>query len=99
MNNEAIIHFDKVVKRFGPVTVLDELDFEVRKGEKVSIIGPSGSGKSTVLRILMTLETIDDGVIHVAGRPLWHEQPAKRICGPCARKWAWSFSSSISSPT
>src|SRR5690554_4309352 len=74
MNNEAIIHFDKVVKRFGPVTVLDELDFQVRKGEKVSIIGPSGSGKSTVLRILMMLETIDDGVIHVAGRPLWHEE-------------------------
>ncbi len=70
---EAIIHFDKVVKRFGPVTVLDELNFEVRKGEKVTIIGPSGSGKSTVLRILMTLETIDEGIIHVAGRPLWHE--------------------------
>src|SRR5690606_27448968 len=33
----------------------------------------SGSGKSTVLRILMTLETINEGVIHVAGRPLWHE--------------------------
>ena len=71
---EAIIHFDKVVKRFGSVTVLDELDFEVRKGEKVTIIGPSGSGKSTVLRILMTLEDINEGVIHVAGRPLWHEE-------------------------
>src|SRR5690554_3142285 len=74
MNDDAIIRFEKVVKRFGPVTVLDELDFEVRKGEKVSIIGPSGSGKSTVLRILMTLETIDDGFIRVAGRPLWHEE-------------------------
>ncbi len=71
--NEAIIKFDKVVKRFGDVTVLDSLDFEVRKGEKVSIIGPSGSGKSTVLRILMTLETIKEGVIHVAGKPLWHQ--------------------------
>ncbi len=71
--NEAIITFDKVVKRFGDVTVLDELDFTVKKGEKVSIIGPSGSGKSTVLRILMTLETIDDGVIWVDNEPLWHE--------------------------
>ncbi len=69
----SIIQFDKVVKRFGDVTVLDSLDFSVRKGEKVTIIGPSGSGKSTVLRILMTLETINEGVIHVAGRPLWHE--------------------------
>lgn len=70
---DTIIQFDKVVKRFGDVTVLDSLDFNVQKGEKVTIIGPSGSGKSTVLRILMTLETINEGVIHVAGRPLWHE--------------------------
>ncbi|AMS44601.1 MULTISPECIES: ectoine/hydroxyectoine ABC transporter ATP-binding protein EhuA [Aminobacter] len=70
---DAIIRFDKVVKRFGDLTVLDELDFEVKKGEKVSIIGPSGSGKSTVLRILMTLEGIDGGVVHVDGEPLWHE--------------------------
>ena len=48
---ETIIKFEKVVKRFGDITVLDNLDFEVKKGEKVTIIGPSGSGKSTVLRI------------------------------------------------
>ena len=71
--NEPIIKFDNVVKRFGDVTVLDSLNFEVQKGEKVTIIGPSGSGKSTVLRILMTLESINEGVIHVAGKPLWHE--------------------------
>src|SRR5690606_13485631 len=69
----TIIQFEKVVKRFGDVTVLDSLDFNVQKGEKVTIIGPSGSGKSTVLRILMTLETINEGVSYVAGRPLWHE--------------------------
>ena len=73
MSEDPIIRFDKVTKRFGDVTVLDALDLEVRKGEKVTIIGPSGSGKSTVLRILMTLETINEGVIHVAGKPLWHE--------------------------
>jgi polar amino acid transport system ATP-binding protein len=72
--NDPIIKFEKVVKRFGDLTVLDELDFEVRKGEKVSIIGPSGSGKSTVLRILMTLEPIDGGMVTVCGEPLWHEQ-------------------------
>ena len=75
MNDDtnAIIRFEKVVKRFGDATVLDGLDFEVHKGEKVTIIGPSGSGKSTVLRILMTLESIDSGLIHVAGKPLWHQ--------------------------
>lgn len=76
---EPIIKFDKVVKRFGDITVLDELDFEVQKGEKVTIIGPSGSGKSTVLRILMTLETINEGIIHVAGKPLWHQYEGDRL--------------------
>ncbi len=73
-NESPIIQFDQVTKKFGDVTVLDALNFEVQRGEKVTIIGPSGSGKSTVLRILMTLENINDGVITVAGRPLWHEE-------------------------
>ena len=72
--SEPIITFDKVVKRFGSHVVLDELDFTVAPGEKVTIIGPSGSGKSTVLRILMTLEKINGGVIRVGGEPLWHER-------------------------
>ncbi|HET7412455.1 MAG TPA: ectoine/hydroxyectoine ABC transporter ATP-binding protein EhuA [Pararhizobium sp.] len=71
--SEPIIKFEKVVKKFGPITVLDELDFEVQPGEKVTIIGPSGSGKSTVLRILMTLEKINGGAVYVGGEPLWHE--------------------------
>jgi len=71
---EEIIKFENVVKRFGSLTVLDHLNFHVEKGEKVTIIGPSGSGKSTVLRILMTLENITEGVVWVDGEPLWHEQ-------------------------
>lgn len=77
--NEPIIKFDRVTKRFGQATVLDELNFEAKPGEKVTIIGPSGSGKSTVLRILMTLERIDSGVITVAGTPLWHERRGDRL--------------------
>ncbi|WP_340109718.1 ectoine/hydroxyectoine ABC transporter ATP-binding protein EhuA [Pikeienuella sp. HZG-20] len=71
---EPIISFRNVMKKFGDLVVIDGLDFEVAPGEKVTIIGPSGSGKSTVLRILMTLETIQGGVIRVQGKPLWHEE-------------------------
>jgi len=77
--SEPIIKFDRVTKRFGDVTVLDGLDFEVRQGEKVTIIGPSGSGKSTVLRILMTLEPIQEGVVYVGGEPLWHERRGEQL--------------------
>ena len=67
-----MVRFDNVAKRYGALTVLDDLDLDIARGEKVSIIGPSGSGKTTVLRMLMTLETINDGVIWVEGEPLTH---------------------------
>ena len=52
------VRFDGVTKRYGPLTVLDELQLDIGRNEKVAIIGPSGSGKTTVLRMLMTLERI-----------------------------------------
>jgi polar amino acid transport system ATP-binding protein len=72
MTTSPMVRFDKVTKRYGPLTVLDSLDLDIARGEKVAIIGPSGSGKTTVLRMLMTLETIDGGVIYVDGEPLTH---------------------------
>jgi polar amino acid transport system ATP-binding protein len=62
-----IVRFERVRKRFGELTVLDEFDFSVARGEKVTLIGPSGSGKSTVLRILMTLEPFQEGSLTLAG--------------------------------
>lgn len=67
-----MVSFRSVTKRYGPLTVLDHLDLEVGRNEKVAIIGPSGSGKSTLLRVLMTLEGIDEGVIEVDQQPLTH---------------------------
>jgi len=72
MTGLPTVRFDKVTKRYGPLTVLDSLELDIARGEKVAIIGPSGSGKTTVLRMLMTLETIDEGVIYVDGEPLTH---------------------------
>ncbi|WP_298385689.1 ectoine/hydroxyectoine ABC transporter ATP-binding protein EhuA [Ruegeria sp.] len=65
-----MIQFDKVLKAYGALKVLEDLDFSVDKGEVVSIIGPSGSGKTTVLRVLMTLEPIQGGTMYVDGEPL-----------------------------
>ena len=62
-----IIRFKNVIKRFGALTVLDNFNFDVGQGEKVTLIGPSGSGKSTVLRILMTLEPFQEGDLELAG--------------------------------
>ena len=67
-----MVRFAGVTKRYGDLTVLDALDLDVASNEIVSVIGPSGSGKTTVLRMLMTLEEIDEGVIYVDGTPLTH---------------------------
>jgi polar amino acid transport system ATP-binding protein len=78
MTDTPMVRFDNVAKRYGAHTVLDGLDLDIARGEKVSIIGPSGSGKTTVLRMLMTLETINDGVIWVEGEPLTHVMQGDR---------------------
>ena len=69
---DPIIRIDNIIKRYGPLTVLDGLSMQVMPGEKLALIGPSGSGKTTILRILMTLETISGGHIEVDGAQLYH---------------------------
>lgn len=76
---DAVLEFEKVTKRFGENTVLEDFDFQLGAGEKVALIGPSGSGKSTVLRIAMTLEDIQAGSVRVHGDYLWKDgRPADR---------------------
>ena len=77
MNN--IIEFENVSKSFGDLKVLNNLNLQVKDGEKLALIGPSGSGKTTILRILMTLENIDDGFVIVNGEYLWHEKVNENI--------------------
>jgi len=71
---EPIIKIDGISKSFGTFKVLDGLSMQVMPKEKLALIGPSGSGKTTILRILMTLEHIDDGHIEVDGEHLYHMQ-------------------------
>lgn len=70
--SKPMIEVDNVTKRFGNFTVLRDLCLSAAHGEKLALIGPSGSGKTTILRILMTLETLNEGTIKVDGEPLWH---------------------------
>ncbi|MDX0494458.1 ectoine/hydroxyectoine ABC transporter ATP-binding protein EhuA [Sinorhizobium medicae] len=77
--SQPIIRIDNIVKRYGPLTVLDGLSMEVMPGEKLALIGPSGSGKTTILRILMTLETISEGFIQVEGEELYHVKKAGNL--------------------
>lgn len=70
--------FRDVVKRFGDNVVLDGLNFSVAQGDRVTLIGPSGSGKTTILRLLMTLEESNGGLILIDGDPYTHEYKGKK---------------------
>ncbi|SMF57935.1 amino acid ABC transporter ATP-binding protein [Pseudobacteriovorax antillogorgiicola] len=69
--SQTIVEFKEVFKSFpsekGPVEVLKDINFKVKEGQVVCLIGPSGGGKSTCLRSINALETIDRGDIEVCG--------------------------------
>ncbi len=67
---EVMIHVEDLKKSFGDNHVLNGITQDIRKGEKVVIIGPSGSGKSTFLRCLNLLEVPTSGHIIFEGTDL-----------------------------
>ena len=67
----ALLQVEDIGKSFGATKVLENISFDLQKGEALAIIGSSGSGKSTLLRCLNFLETADTGRIIVGGETLW----------------------------
>ena len=65
-----IVEIKNVQKHFGANEVLDDISFNVEKGDVVCLIGPSGSGKSTMLRCINLLESNDKGEIIVLGQDI-----------------------------
>ena len=58
-----MLRVSNLCKSFGVLKALDDVSFELNKGEALAVIGPSGGGKSTLLRVLNGLETPDSGNI------------------------------------
>ncbi len=72
--NEVLIRAEGLCKVYGdgrPITVLDQLDLEVKRGEVLAIVGQSGVGKSTLLHILGTLDTPTAGRVWFEGKDLF----------------------------
>ncbi len=70
MQRDTLVSFEGVVKRFGSFVAVQKLDFEIRKGEFLAIMGSSGCGKTTTLRMLAGLEAPSEGVIRLSGKPI-----------------------------
>lgn len=69
-----MIEIENLVKRYsgpaGDITVLDELELKVLKGDSIAIVGPSGCGKTTLLNILGTLDIPSSGSVSISGKSL-----------------------------
>ena len=65
MNN---IVFEHVVKAYGINVIVNDLNMEIREGERLILLGPSGCGKSTTLRMIAGLEDITSGFLHMRGQ-------------------------------
>lgn len=61
---------DRVSKRFGPHTVLEEVSFDIARGKAFCLLGRSGTGKSVTLRHIIGLVRPDRGKVFVAGRDI-----------------------------
>jgi putative lysine transport system ATP-binding protein len=65
--SENILEVRHLVKKFGDNEVLKDIDFSVKKGDIICVIGASGSGKSTLLRCINMLETMSGGEVFFHG--------------------------------
>jgi ATP-binding cassette subfamily B protein len=61
------VEYDDVTFGYGDEPVVEDIEFTVGSGETVALVGPTGAGKSTVLKLLLRLYDVDDGVIRVDG--------------------------------
>ncbi|MCK9908418.1 ABC transporter ATP-binding protein [Microbacteriaceae bacterium K1510] len=74
----ALVRFDGIVKRFGALTAIDHVSFDIAQGEFFALLGPSGCGKTTLLRMLAGFEMPSEGRILLGGEDISQTPPHKR---------------------
>ncbi|MGQ0607309.1 MAG: ABC transporter ATP-binding protein [Chloroflexota bacterium] len=75
---EADVRLDRVTKRFGDFTAVDELSLTVERGEFFALLGPSGCGKTTSLRMIGGFEDVTAGAVYLGGTDVTDLPPFKR---------------------
>jgi ABC-2 type transport system ATP-binding protein len=66
---DATIAVNGLRKRFGPTVALDGLSFSVQPGQVTGFVGPNGAGKTTTMRVILGLDSVDEGSALINGRP------------------------------
>jgi D-xylose transport system ATP-binding protein len=74
-----VLSLKGVSKSFGPVQALSDVDFEVRPGEVVALVGDNGAGKSTLVKTIAGIHTADSGTISFEGREVHITNPTDAV--------------------
>ncbi|MBK7434665.1 MAG: ABC transporter ATP-binding protein [Chitinophagaceae bacterium] len=86
---EKVITADKLTKRFGDFTAVDQISFEVEKGEIFGFLGANGAGKTTAMRMLCGLSMPTSGAATVAGFDVYRDnEKIKRNIGYMSQKFS-----------
>jgi fructose transport system ATP-binding protein len=72
---QIIFKAQGIVKRYGQVTALDGVDFELRAGEILAVIGDNGAGKSSLIKVLSGAVLPDEGTMELDGQPVRFRSP------------------------
>ncbi len=65
--SETILQVERLTKRYHGNAVVDDISFQINRGETLCLLGPSGCGKSTTLRMIAGIDIPDEGKIRIAG--------------------------------
>ncbi len=76
-----------LVKRYGSLRALDDVDFQVRDGEVVGVVGPNGAGKTTLFGALAGTYPVNSGEIHFDGAPITYQSSQDRCAMGIARTY------------
>ncbi len=68
VSKQPMVQFKGIMKRFGSVTAVEKMDFDIEEGSLVTLLGPSGCGKTTLLRMVAGLEEPTEGDILIKGK-------------------------------
>ncbi len=72
---ECLVWMEKISKRFGTITALQDVYFGVDRGEVRALLGDNGAGKSTLIKILMGVYPPTNGQIYIEGKPVTIHSP------------------------
>ncbi|MGA2098217.1 MAG: ATP-binding cassette domain-containing protein, partial [Candidatus Acidiferrum sp.] len=77
-----MIRVENLIKKFGDLTAVNDVSFDVQKGEIFAFLGPNGAGKTTTIKVLTTLLKPTSGSVELDGlNPVSHHNEARKAFG------------------